>query len=131
MRKGQIDAMGLVIIVILLVVIGLAVMFFTLRSSSDEDNFLTIKANSLMNALDKADLNEGRFRELVGGCCEGVDSDCDVVRVFFDNLVENIDENASLYIDGNYFSGRDCDVFVSSTSFVEGVSCSASVRMCK
>ena len=129
--KGQIETMGLVIIVVLLIVIGLVVMIFTLRYDSEESNFLTVKANSMMNALDKADLDGGRFREIMGSCCAGVEEDCDGIKLFFNGLVANIDENVSLSVSDNYFSGRECETFVSSTAFSYGVGCSASVRVCK
>ena len=131
--KGQIEMMGLVIIVVLLVVIGLIVLAFNLNSpgNNDNDNFLTIKANSLMNSLYNSDLGNQDFKNTMSSCCSGSQQDCSIIEEVFLGISGNIDENVSLTIDQEYFSGDKCEFFVSSVEYFYSSGCSNSIRICK
>ena len=132
-KKGQIESIGLVIIVILLVIIGLISLIFILNNdNSREDNkFLTIKANNMMNALYNSDMDNDKFRNLMSSCCGGVEEDCRSIREYFEDISLEIDENMSLIINKEYFSGENCQNFVSSTSYSYPGGCTTNIRVCK
>jgi len=73
MRRGQVEAMGLVIIVILIVMIGLFFLIFSINGGeeSHEDLFLSMKANNLVNSLKSMDMGDSNFGSKIIDCCAG------------------------------------------------------------
>ena len=95
MKKAQTEIMGLIIIVILIVFIGLIALRFMAfdGDSSLKDTTLSIKANNLINALTKVEIDENSFKENVYDCCT---SSCSATFV---TDVENIIQNS---LEGEY-----------------------------
>ena len=73
MKRGQVETMGLVIIVILIIMIGLFFLIFSIRGGEEghEDLFLSMKANNLVNSLKSMDIGESNFGSKVIDCCAG------------------------------------------------------------
>ena len=59
MKKGQIETMGLVIIVILLVFIAIFALSFMIKPKQESEDILKLKANALRSSLLKTNLCEG------------------------------------------------------------------------
>ena len=89
MKKGQIEMVGLVIIVVLIVIVGLFAFGFMLRRSPTSlKEFDSIKANNLMNALVKSK------EELMISCCELDQGSCSELNDFIVGEVnQSIDKN--------------------------------------
>ena len=76
MKKGQIEMVGLLVIVVLIVIIALFAFGYMLRKGpSGVNEFNSIKANNLMNALTKTSVCEpGEIMEdIMVACCENRD----------------------------------------------------------
>ena len=142
LRKGQIEMMGLLIIVVVL--IAIVILFFSLNignTGPESNKFLTIKANNLMNALDKVSLSEGSGGELIVACCEGGPNalECGKLTGYFEDLVGSraksgldIRESASLFVENRRIAGSCVEGVNSQTEFyptTEG--CSARVIICE
>src|SRR3989344_6699836 len=129
MKKGQIEMMGLLIIVILLIVVALLFLFLNFNKSEDKlGKFDVLKANNLMNALDKVSLNNGNGGDLIKECCEG--NKRNELDDFFRQITNNLDEKASLFVNENKISGS-CSEGASSQSMNYGEGCFARVMLCK
>ena len=88
MKKGQMEAIGLVIIVFLVVIIGLFSIRFMDGGSDDEiDIYYSIKVNNLVNAIYKSDVGGQSFSSLARGCCDGNNFDCEIVIDFVNGTI--------------------------------------------
>ena len=94
MKKAQIDMMGLVIIVVLIIFIGMFSLFFIVREdASDRDIYYKSKVNNFANAIAKYDKGNVDVSELVLKCCEGVSRECDTLLEFVDSSFGFVDED--------------------------------------
>jgi len=107
MKKGQTEIIGLVIIMMLIVFIGLIALKFMSFGNNDDlkDTSLSIKANNLVNALTKVDIDGVSLKNNAVKCCnEGC-------NVNFEDEIKNI-MNKSL--EGDYSliiseeNGQEC-----------------------
>lgn len=139
--KGQIEMMGMVIIVVLLIVIGVLFISLNINNGAESSKFLTLKANNLMNAIDKVTLNEGSGGDLIASCCEGgfEAAECSELREYFEDLTRNraksgldAKESASLVVEERKVAGI-CNSGVSSQtlSYPQAESCSVRVVICE
>ncbi len=69
--KGQVESVGLVIIVVLVIVIFLFALVFMTKEEVKSSSSLSVKADNLMNALTKVNINGKGIEESVSECCEG------------------------------------------------------------
>jgi len=122
MKKGQMEAMGLVIIVFLVIIIGLFSIRFMGGDSDDNDIYYSIKVNNLVNAIYKSDVSGQSFSSLARGCCDGNNFDCERVISFVNGTINSfVDEKALFELNG--IGGAacitpvgDCDEGVGSNS---------------
>jgi len=92
MSKGQIDMMGLVVIVILLALIGLFSLYFVLGGDVEEENtYYSLKVYNFANALSKANIRNSNFEAEVSSCCSG--NGCTVLFDFVEDKFELMPEN--------------------------------------
>jgi hypothetical protein len=123
--KAQIETMGLLIIVVIIVLVFLFVLAF-MRSSDVEDNndFYSLKANNLMNAIKKVSVCNENMEDAIKACCDGYDfcgeDACDFVE-------ENINIIIGSSIEENYYfeAKKDENVCISLGNCEFGVSSSA------
>jgi len=94
-NKGQVDMLGLVVIVVLLVLIGLFSLVFISRGgiSGERDEYYSLKAYSFTNAIGKATIQDTNAEALILSCCEGNGGNCDI---FLDFVEDNF------YLLGDY-----------------------------
>ena len=96
MKKGQIEMIGLVIIVFLIIVIGLIAFKLGSREDSgrDLDVYYSVKIDNLVNAIYRADLGPVSFETLAISCCDGNSIDCLKVGDFVNATLNSmVDEN--------------------------------------
>jgi hypothetical protein len=81
--RGQIEMMGLVVIVVLLVMIALFSLFFISRGTSvEEDNvYYSLRAYNFANSLIKSSVGNTNMEALILNCCEGSGS-CETLLDF-------------------------------------------------
>ncbi|HLC56905.1 MAG TPA: hypothetical protein VJJ23_06720 [Candidatus Nanoarchaeia archaeon] len=75
MGKGQIDMIGITVVLLLIIIIGIVALRFSItKVESNQDNTLnSIKANNLVNALVKASSCDSNLKEAMKNCCENSD----------------------------------------------------------
>jgi hypothetical protein len=92
MSKGQIDMMGLVVIVILLALIGLFSLFFVLGGGVEEENtYYSLRVYNFANALSKASIRNSNFEAEISSCCSG--NGCNILFDFVEDKFELMPEN--------------------------------------
>jgi len=119
MKKGQIEMIGLVIIVFLVVLIGM----FALRLSSfdsdktSNDVYYSIKVDNLVNAIYQADVGSESFESLAIDCCDGNSNSCNKVSLFVNGTLSSyVEEKVNfelkdssgtvmVFVDGNCLEG--------------------------
>ena len=69
--KGQTETIGLVIIVVLVILLFLFAFVFMSKKEVESNAFLSVKADNMINAITKAEINGKRIEEQVSSCCEG------------------------------------------------------------
>jgi len=124
MKLGQIEMMGLVIIVFLIVVIGLFALKLGSREDSgrDLDIYYSVKIDNLVNAIYRADLGPVSFETLAVSCCDGNSIDCLKVNDFVNATLNSmIDESVGVEL--KFSSGASCLPVVGDCS--EGVGSSS------
>ena len=142
MKKAQTEIFGLVIIVVLIVVIALfALRFMFVRESTmnNQDQVLSIKANNLINALLKVNVNVDDIKRGIGSCCIS-NINCANVENKIKEIIENsIEENYEFKVLSNdeecfTISDGQCDFGISSSSYIdniEGIKHGFSILLCK
>ena len=68
LRKGQVETIGLVVIVILLIFIGIFALSFSIKEKEVNEDILTLKANSLRSSLLKTTICNITIKEELGNC---------------------------------------------------------------
>lgn len=107
MRRGQVETMGLVIIVILVVMIGLFFLIFSLGGDENgtEDIFLSTKANNLVNSLSSLSMGNSDFSSEIIDCCGGNMISCNDVVQSASMAMEYVDEKVSFEVECAYGGG--------------------------
>jgi len=136
MRKGQNEAIGLVVIVILIVVIGLfGIRFYAASNKQDERNeFYSTKANNLVNAVLKASVCDRDMEEAITACCENMDfceqDACTFVEKEVGKMLKSLGEETKFEVK-SCFSVGSCNYGISSSTFLVNNGYEASVIICK
>lgn len=91
--KGQLESVGLVIIVVLIVILLLFALVFTTKKEVRSESSVSVRADNLINAITKVEINRRDIREGVAECCEG---SCDDFR---QGILEILDRS----LEENYF----------------------------
>ena len=91
-KKGQVETMGLVVIVILVVFIALIFLRYSGESIDSEDKYLSIKINNFLNALRQVDIGDDNFEKIVIDCCDGELISCEVVESYVGYLEVGLDD---------------------------------------
>ena len=104
MKRGQVETMGLVVIVILIIMIGLFFLIFSLNGGENgtEDIFLSMKANNLVNSLGSLSLGNSDFGSQVIDCCEGNIRSCNEVMESATIAMDYIDEKVTFEVECLY-----------------------------
>jgi len=116
-KKGQIEAVGLVVIVVLLVLLGLFFLKYSGKGDVDEDRFLTIKANNFLNALRQVSIGGSSFEDLAIECCSGGSSRA--------QIESSMVANGATYLDGDFYFELKC--VDESNSVVKSTNCPSTV----
>jgi hypothetical protein len=111
--KGQVETMGLVIIVVLIVMIGVFFLAFSLKGeiSSEDRVFLGIKAGNLANSLKSVGVGS-----LFVDWCNGYSDESELEEIVLSSF-EMIDERVSIMFecyDGRSLSYGDCPTGITS-----------------
>lgn len=132
-RKGQVEAFGLVIIVVLLVFIGLFVLIFNKGIDNSKSNYLSSKAYNLANALQKADVVNSEFKDLANECCLNScnSNSCSTLESFVGLNLRLLDEESGFVLQcgscslkvGNCFLGINSEKFRDSDYELYTVMC--------
>ena len=94
MKRGQIETIGLLIVVILIIFMGLfALMFMSKGERKTDESFYSVKANNLLNAIQKASVCNEDLESGIVYCIEnkefcGQSDACDVVKVEIEKIIE-------------------------------------------
>ncbi len=137
MRKGQVEMIGLVIIVILLVFIGVFALILGSRSNGDEteDLFLGLKASNLANSLRFMSIGNSDFSQRMIDCCSGIDTlACEDVEGAANSGFKLMEEKTSLIVDcytGAEFVYGDCSTGINSEKIVLSSGDMFFVRICR
>ena len=124
MRKGQIEIMGLVIIVILIVIIAIFALSFMIKPKQESEDFLKLKANALRASLLKTNLcGSVSVKDEIENCIEDYNEcgDCgnlqgEIVKIIQGSLES---EKYSLVVLTNgedFIRIGDCDEGITSVS---------------
>nr|MBA4404745.1 hypothetical protein [Nanoarchaeum sp.] len=137
MKKAQVETMGLVIIVVLLIMIALFFLIFSGRNKIDstQELFLTMKANNLANSLRYVNVGSSNFEQKVIDCCAGLDGlACTNVEETAESGMALIDENTGFSVkcfnEESYTYG-DCTIGVNSVSITVSSSDVYYVTICR
>jgi hypothetical protein len=101
-RKAQVETMGLVIIVFLLVIAGVFALIFMTGSeeTKHEDLFLSMKASNLANSLTFMTIGSSEFGLRTIDCCQGFDTlACEEIEAAASSGLDLLDESASVVIE--------------------------------
>jgi len=135
-KKAQVETMGLVVIIILVIFIALFFLKYSGENKKEEDAFLSIKANNYLNALKLVTVGNTNFGALAMECCS-FGTSCNMVYQMAEASLGFLDESASFElrcVDGTTHSApliSPCDYYVASGSmiFISGDEMSA--RICR
>lgn len=119
-RKGQIEAFGLVIIVLLIVFIGLFFLIFMKGNDSDKNSYISAKAYNLANALYKSDVGGSSFKDLAGECCLNKGNECNILENFVRSNLNSVDEKSGFVMEcgnGESINVGDCFLGLNSERF--------------
>jgi len=96
MRKGQIEIMGLVIIMILLVFIAIFALTFIIKPEQENENILKMKANALRASLLKTNLCDSiDVKDEIENCVDGYNEciGCDELNARIDEMIKKSLDN--------------------------------------
>jgi len=100
MKKAQIEIMGLVMIVILLVLIAVFALSFMLKPKQESNDILKIKANALRSSLLKTSLcGSVTLKDEIENCIDGYNEciECRSLRQEIINMIKGSLENNEKY----------------------------------
>lgn len=141
MKKAQLEIFGLLIIVMLIVVIALFALrfMFITQPSNNQDQVLSIKANNLINALLKVNIDTDIKEENASCCISNIN--CNIIEDKISKIIENsIEENYEFKVLSNdqdclnIDSITKCEFGISSSSYIdniEGIKHEFSILLCK
>ncbi|MBT4334750.1 hypothetical protein HOD61_02945 [archaeon] len=93
MKKGQIEMIGLVVIVFLVILIGMfALRLSSFDSDNDVDIYYSVKVDNLVNAIYQSDIGSESFQSLAIGCCDGNSGSCNKVELFVRGVLDSVIE---------------------------------------
>jgi hypothetical protein len=124
LRKGQVETMGLVIIVILLIFIGIFALSFSIKDKEINEDILTLKANSLRSSLLKTNICNITIKDEIGNCFYNrprcLDS-CDSLNNVIDSIIKNSLEGEKYYFKFKDIELGSCvDKVTSVSEVIEG-----------
>lgn len=96
MRKGQIEIMGLVIIVILLVMTAIFALTFIIKPKQTNDDILKLKANSLRSSILKTELcSHVSVKDEIENCIDGFNEciECSSLHLEIEKIIKGSLEN--------------------------------------
>ena len=134
-RKGQVEIMGLVVIVLLIVFLGLLFLKYTQPGLEVEDVFLSTKANNFLSAIKIISVGNSNFESIAVECCEGNPGSCDSVNTVVLNSLEYLDEVANFNLEcisygTDVFVDGNCDFGVTSETIILSSGDRISVKLC-
>jgi len=100
-KKGQIEAIGLVVILILLVLLGLFFIKYSGKDEIDNDRFLSSRANNFLNSLRQVSIGASSFEDFAVEYCAGNDG----IR---DQIEDSMLENGGNYLDEDFYFELKC-----------------------
>ena len=124
MRRGQIEMIGLMVIVLILIIVALFFLRFSLRSDSfEDDTLLSLKANNLVNAIKKVTDCGKPFEEAIIACCQeenfcgnpSCEHVTDTINSITSNMEEKVSFSATLNGESCGFIIQECQKGVTST----------------
>src|SRR3989344_4096935 len=127
MGKGQIDMIGITIVLLLIIIIGIIALRFSItKVESNQDNTLnSIKANNLVNAIVKASSCNSNLKEAMKNCCENKDfcgqNACDFLekeaKLIFDKSISSEYLLEIKNRDKSCFKFGNCEQGISSSTY--------------
>ena len=121
MKKGQIEIMGLVIIVILLVFIAIFALSFIIKPEQENENVLKLKANALRSSLLKTNLcGDITVKDEIENCVDGYHEcvdECTVLKQEIEKMIKSSLDNEKY----NFFVSNDEGSFINIDNCVDGV----------
>ena len=120
MKKGQIEIMGLVIIVILLVLIAIFALSFIIKPEQENENVLKLKANALRSSLLKTNLcRDITVKDEIENCVDGYHEcvDCTVLKQEIEKMIRSSLDNEKY----NFFVSNDEGSFINIDNCVDSV----------
>ena len=117
-KRGQIEAIGLVVIVLLLVLLGLFFLKYSGKGEVDEDRFLTVRSNNFLNSLRQISIGGSSFEDLAVECCVDDSNACG-------NVDSSMLENGEIYLDEDFNFELKC--VNGGPGVVKGTDCSSTV----
>ena len=120
MKKGQIEIMGLVIIVILLVFIAIFALSFIIKPEQENENVLKLKANALRSSLLKTNLcRDITVKDEIENCVDGYNEciECSDLRQDIEKMIKSSLDNEKY----NFFVSNDKGSFINIGNCVDGV----------
>ena len=134
-RKGQVEIMGLVVIVLLIVFLGLLFLKFSRPDIDREDEFIGTKANNFLSALKVVTVGNSNFDVVAGECCGGNQGNCDIVESIVESSVNYLDESVNFNLDCvsrgvDVFVDGNCDFGVTSETIILSSGDRISVKLC-
>jgi hypothetical protein len=135
-KKGQVETMGLVVIIILIIFIALFFLKYSGGNKKVEDRFLSIKINNYLNALNLINVGDSKFASLAMECCNSGFS-CDQVSQIVNSSFGFLDEEAHFELRciddtmAGVFEGSSCNSYIASGKVVFITGDEMSARICR
>jgi len=108
MKKAQIEIIGLVIIVVLLVFIAIFALSFMIKPMQHDNSLLKIKANALRASILKTDIcNQVSVKDEIENCIDGYNEcgSCDKLKQDINDMITNsleANEKYSFVVSNDY-----------------------------
>ena len=98
--RGQIETVGLVVIVVMILVIGIFALSFAVKEKAVNEDILTLKANALRSSLLKTSVCNITIKDEIGNCIynnpQCFDS-CNRLKEVVDEVIMSSLENENYY----------------------------------
>ena len=123
LQRGQVETIGLVI-VILLLFIGIFALSFSVKDEEVDENILTLKANALRSSLLKTSICNITIKDEIGNCIDNSPecfSDCPQFNLVVEGILKDSLENEGYsFKSGNVKMGNCADKITSVSDVVNG-----------